>query len=592
MIRCQLKRVIYTGLAFGVLSSLAVILFQSNTVLFQPLVLDSAAFAPPQDVQAINETNEAFASASIRQTSVILEQKAVQNETKHDTGTGTVTTSRPFRRTTNHPTGGNKSIWDRATQLMSIEQQQREPIFSGMQWCKLCEDAKVGNKSRCLKKIRNARKADPSYAGLLRVRTQIAAEFRECRVCGPAHCAVHVKTGIPFDRAAPRFYRAISHILPSLERSANASIPKRWVYNPTLVPMPKLLQDDLPQGVYLASFRVSTEPGGKMRNFLGLAVLDAELAILRDVVVDFNAEVNQQFGSMQDFRLFIHQSTLFVADQSYVVAVKVTTAVVPTSMANMVGTGLYLSLVSSTVKHIPQLPSTGKNFNYFADAKGDLYVELWPSKPRMIAMVHATDSSMFANATAFFLNDTRVKETSLTPSFISDEVLLHKPPWLFSGDRGTACCAQLELDHWRDLISVDPFNTTFLMVGVAHAKSLKRLHVSETVKRYSYLSRLYAFHPSHPLEVVAISGAFCLGYPSKEEGFTGHPLDDPTVVLRAKTITYSCPPVHFPTGIIASETNSSNIILAYGIEDYSSRMLEISKRELALRLFASLPELG
>lgn len=150
-------------------------------------------------------------------------------------------------------------------------------------------------------------------------------------------------------------------------------------------------------------------------------------------------------------------------------------------------------------------------------------------------------------------------------------------------DRGTACCTRLEREYYEDLILAK--NETAMVppdvdIGISHVKSALKL---PGPARYSYLTRLYAVSTVAPYQVVAKSGLFCLDW--EDDDWKKEHLN-----LKIRDFAYDCPAVHFPSGMTVSATNQSNVIVAYGILDERPRMVEYSKRQLALHLFTSYPK--
>lgn len=154
-------------------------------------------------------------------------------------------------------------------------------------------------------------------------------------------------------------------------------------------------------------------------------------------------------------------------------------------------------------------------------------------------------------------------------------------------DRGTACCVLIDKVHYQDLLSDDAIlSHDYVLVGVAHTKSRGRMPSSQG-DRFNYLSRLYAFstHPPYPL--LARSGLLCFGFPRGEEAEA-----DPYAALtQSKRLElydqqFDCPNIHFVSGIAEKVGDDSKIIVAYGVNDCVSRMVEINKRDFAERLFS------
>jgi hypothetical protein len=115
---------------------------------------------------------------------------------------------------------------------------------------------------------------------------------------------------------------------------------------------------------------------------------------------------------------------------------------------------------------------------------------------------------------------------------------------------------------------------SYILVGISHVKSVKRIPMAHDQK-YGYLSRWYAVRPTiPPMDVVAQSGLFCW-------------VSDTNHTLEWNKVNYSCPVIQFPSGMTESLTDPSYIIVTYGIQDETSRIVSVRKRDIALRLFKS-----
>uniref|UniRef100_A0A7S0GG54 Uncharacterized protein n=1 Tax=Proboscia inermis TaxID=420281 RepID=A0A7S0GG54_9STRA len=201
------------------------------------------------------------------------------------------------------------------------------------------------------------------------------------------------------------------------------------------------------------------------------------------------------------------------------------------------------------------------------------------------------------------------------PTTVTLPVGLGKQGWV-QRDRATACCVSISSQYFRDLL---PTTTTkemetngnaeknwwqgtdgYVLVGVSHIKSGNRVRMKHNKKGFfHYLSRLYAFSPHPPYQVVARSGLFCLetGMYNKSEGHDPYVAafqrnkTNPRVNLgrwfefRGKT--YNCPRIHFVSGMSESAVDPSRMVLAYGVSDCYSRMIEIRKRDFCERMFVA-----
>jgi hypothetical protein len=87
--------------------------------------------------------------------------------------------------------------------------------------------------------------------------------------------------------------------------------------------------------------------------------------------------------------------------------------------------------------------------------------------------------------------------------------------------------------------------------------------------------------------MVAQSGYFCLGFPTQDEQ-ESNPLVRATT-WRKLTLgeEFDCPRIHFVSGMTLKEDDPSTVIIAYGINDCVSRMIEVPVSDLQRLLFAN-----
>jgi hypothetical protein len=169
------------------------------------------------------------------------------------------------------------------------------------------------------------------------------------------------------------------------------------------------------------------------------------------------------------------------------------------------------------------------------------------------------------------------------PTLEGHERQFEKSPWKHSNNRGTACCVQLERRYYADLTANETLLTfDYLLLGIAHVKSIKKLPMDGSDATYGYMSRFYTILPMiPPANAAAQSGLFCWPPASTTTNTTR--------LLQWKSRTYHCPPITFASGMAVSLSDSSKLIVGYGIDDEITNMVEINKRDVALRLFSPLP---
>ena len=307
---------------------------------------------------------------------------------------------------------------------------------------------------------------------------------------------------------------------------------------------------------------------------------------------------------------------------------------------NAYGSGLRL-----TALEMPNvIVMGGKNLHYFrADATtsgggggggtaaggggrgdGDGYLEIWPGGP------HESMRMDFANF------DGPIVRSSATEPGASFATVDGVPPDGGSGgrdvgagpltprDSGSACCVSV---RWRD-DDGDGGDTSGgggggagggggdgagrrLLLGFSHRKTRRGL--GRASPQYNYVSRVYAFEPTPPFDVVARSGFFCLGFAlgkrsddsldgTSRRGVAGRShavrhlrdeeanesdneqvwgaANDYRLKINGEVFD-NCPAIHFVTGIadkLGDEEETA--IVSYGVNDCYPRMIEVSKKFL------------
>jgi hypothetical protein len=422
-------------------------------------------------------------------------------------------------------------------------------------------------------------------------------------------------------------------------------------YNPSIVVLPRdfFSQGMFPiedPPLYVASYRVSTQQscfhpyetkamyGGTwdakppVQDYLAIALLRSELSVILDAVLDIKgSRVFQQFA--EDFRLFVFQKQLYVASFDLIAPLWITTRDSSISMKeNFVElNNVFPSNLKAAIRQFPSCPvchnrsnkRCGKNHNYFSsDDVSDpkinhpvALVEIWPSGPHVVQQVDlnrpcsaARAASEDSSAKSVFsdshqlppLPSWHTMEEVMFPDMIPSETILTR-------GRGGACCISIQ----------DPRTGKLLRVGVYHTKIPKlskrsgskipqwfrasKHNNATTVIPNQYFSRWYAFEPRPPYSVVGQSGLFCLGYPAPYE-WDSQPLIKTTlwkkIVFGGDGLDYSqdslvldCPRIHFISGMTEKAEDSSKVIIAYGINDCVSRLIEVEKAAIAGLLFPS-----
>jgi hypothetical protein len=228
-----------------------------------------------------------------------------------------------------------------------------------------------------------------------------------------------------------------------------------------------------------------------------------------------------------------------------------------------------------------------KNFQYFIDADNNRIVELWPMGPRGVDLMGNTTSSAYYREALLNKSVTEIRGNRLEPKptfgtieepFFTNLGVFDPP---LGRDRGSACCIKLSGP------SMEP-----LFVGISHVNLMKRpikfppsFNTSTFVRGYLvYLTRFYAFEMTSPYNVVARSGFFCMGWPSQDERGSS-PFQHLGDSLKLVENFEDCPSINFVSGMTLKADDPSTAIIAYGINDCTSRMVEIDVSEIKRLLF-------
>jgi hypothetical protein len=539
--------------------------------------------------------------------------------------------------------------------------------------------------------------------------------------------------------SVPRHHRlgreAISNIT-EYSRHAENVYPQRdyyFDYNPSIVRLPSIANAHANAHAgpyyYLASFRVSNQnycfhPQDRQRimtgssansrttnnnsnnnnnkDWLGLALLSAQLDILADGVVNVQEIPGLGGRSAQDFRLFVlpaatattsnnnnnkDQSSsssqqIYLSSNDVIVPLWVA---LPSPSSKSTPFALPTNVHATRIPHVfgtleawirpfvscapchrgggkqQRMAMCGKNFNYFAPAAGNAihsenavendngtaFCEIWPSPPHLVRAINLTQpcqrqfqQELEQPHDSNNNNDYAVEwssSTSIVHSFATIEQAWFPdaPPaaaanannsgrrqqqnnkFLTRG-RGSACCIEIVINDTHEVIRR---RRRRLWMGIEHSKTLpSRISSSRggssgtfVQQPNHYLSRLYAFEQEAPFALVARSGHFCLGFPSPSEHQQQHDEDNPPLVQvtswrklvlgnpnqttttttntnisaddSASSVVFDCPRIHFVSGMTLDATNSSLVIIAYGVNDCLSRFVRVHLEDLQQLLF-------
>jgi len=374
--------------------------------------------------------------------------------------------------------------------------------------------------------------------------------------------------------------------------------------------------DDLAHGItharvaYVAIYRVSNfgnchGPGRGVpqtyRNYLGLALLDRDLNIVRDArsgnyfdaVIDLNQQLFESgfspggkkraepTQSMQDCQLYAtgtkgsnKSNQLILQCNEYLMPVVLTVAGAPERkphvgysrdkvipFRNSYGAALQLT----ALQHPTAIVYGGKNMHHF----GPGYIETWPSGPHEYVKVDfVTDPFDNCRPSNEVLKSPEVEPSA---SFLTSD---QSSKTLIDRDSGSACCVTI---RWRN----EDEGERHLLLGFSHRKTRK----VPKKNAYNYVSRLYAFEMTPPFNIVARSGYFCLGFAahgdaddearqSDNEQVWGSANDYRLTIMNE---VYDCPRIHFVTGITEKIDDDEMVIISYGVNDCYPRMIEVPK---------------
>lgn len=261
--------------------------------------------------------------------------------------------------------------------------------------------------------------------------------------------------------------------------------------------------------------------------------------------------------------------------------------------------------------------SCGKNFHFFVAHNDDddnlattsigkgranhrrppqLWAEVWPSAPHIVRSVDAPPCrrkneprqayaapdapvASFYNAELDVMRKAAAAVAAANGRIQEPELKRRgqAPQWLTRG-RGSACC--LSIRH--------PGTGESLLMGIAHSKTLAKKGAG-LLQPNHYFSTLYAFEDKPPFAIVAQSGYFCLPFPDDDSDVDARAMVNVTrwrVLRLGDELVYpDCPRIHFVSGMTLDARDASKVVIAYGINDCVSRLIQVDLSAMVKLLF-------
>ena len=216
--------------------------------------------------------------------------------------------------------------------------------------------------------------------------------------------------------------------------------------------------------------------------------------------------------------------------------------------------------------------------HYFSNNNQSV-LEIWPGGPHEVAAINFAkypyvdreNDKGFEVVKKFKASESEPNATFATKT----DVHLYKGrSYLTDRDSGSACCVKI---NWKEN---DADDERELLLGFSHRKTQR----SPSRLQYTYVSRVYAFEPNSPFDIVARSGFFCLGFATDNEKTESeneqvHGAAD-KFTLKLVGQEFECPRIHFVSGIAEKVGDDETVIISYGVNDCYPRMIEVSKEFL------------
>lgn len=419
------------------------------------------------------------------------------------------------------------------------------------------------------------------------------------------------------DNVTAFFLSSSDHVFPAVDYLFD--------FNPSIVKLPSQQQSWTVNGeptVYVMSLRVSNRhycwrPADRQlyigkagqprqKDYLGLALLSRNLTIVTNFVVD----VKQHQKNAEDFRLFVLHDQLFLSSSDWIAPIWIQhpdDAVDPEVMKhrtvisfvfgddsdhNPLSLSVYMRNQWSCVPCGRPHGPCGKNLNFFETTllqKRQTWAEIWPSPPHVVAEIADWNATCNRSLVPTLIKDEDSHSAgSVMPSFgtVGELILsrLHAQEKFLTRGRGGACCIEMQ----------NPHTNTPMLVGIQHAKTPSQgmRPLPHNLTANHYLSSVYAFEPEPPFRIIAQSGFFCFGFPDqKEQDDKNAPLVRATQwrYLRIGNERFlGCPRIQFVSGMTKRVDDPTKVLVAYGINDCVTRMVEMSTIELEKLLFGGL----
>ena len=438
---------------------------------------------------------------------------------------------------------------------------------------------------------------------------------------------------------------AVHNLTYFLEARVRDDVEDRplYLYNPMLLPLDErfldssivkdlsIVRDGAQIVSYIAVFRVSNfgncfGPGKGVpdtyQNYLGLALLDSDLNIIMqqstsprsamDAVIDLNQHLNELRWTpggisrrkhpkpkqyMQDCQIFGAKSTpssikfdqLVLLCNEYAMPVqlqiidkdrtanddKIEVEGSTIHFANTYGSNLKLT----AMEYPNMILYGGKNMHPFhatpnqsSKTIGPGFLEIWPSGPHTFTYLDFT-TSPYVQRGSNGLNLANSTKKEPDSSYATIESTAHPSP-ITDRDSGSACCVPIT---WSD-----EDGSRMLLLGFSHRKTRKK----PKENAYNYVSRVYAFEPMPPFDVVARSGLFCLGFASNQTSETEQTSNEQVAgatglyKLTIQGTQFDCPRIHFVTGKFFLRLSLLRVALTY-LSSALTRIIELlrSNRE-------------
>lgn len=381
--------------------------------------------------------------------------------------------------------------------------------------------------------------------------------------------------------------------------------------------------------------------------YLGVALLDHKL----DIVADITVSVFQQYRifkkEYEDYRVFNLRSggeenkeQLYLTTYNSIVPIQLTLSRTKQKENNKPPINGYVRFPPAFPLSSPNsreeisfqiwtrsFPSCiapdGKNLLYFDEMDSTTSKGVIRSKTGVLYFPSNNPNPVFLGDLTQRCNTTKqpasklpymtrlLKEPPLypPPSFQTmDQEIYPNRNDLFTSDRGSACCIQVQeyqipiapsmRVHMNNVTNHNKDNTNIndtLLVALVHLKTkFPGRNLPAGVTPNTYLSRFIAFLPNEPYTIVARTGLFCLGWPKDNENLRDH-RNYHNSILQNSQLTFgteslaNCPRIHFIMSMIDKPKNHHHqdnldeeelVILSYGVLDCFSRFIQVKKTDI------------